>query len=230
MDKNVVLDSIKNAQTEKLSKEAIYLDLLNQGATIDEIEWGLKSSTSIDEKEHSQQQTIKVVLAVAVTLIGAAVFSFIASNWQYWEKPEKISIIVFFTIVFHLAAWYTGDKKDYPRLAGSLAMLGTVVYGSGIFLIGQIFNASAQWPDGFILWMLGSFAVAWSRNSYSHWALGLALSVIALFGHPFSWFDLPFGFSSVLLTSGILLFVSSAATLVSGFYLRRKIPTESEVY
>ena len=43
-----------------------------------------------------------------------------------------------------------------PGAATALHAVGTVAFGGGVFLAGQIFHLEAHWPAGLMLWSLGA--------------------------------------------------------------------------
>ena len=63
------------------------------GATIDiEDDGTVRIGTNDGEM---MKKTIKIILGIAILLIAAGIFSFIASNWQYLGKAAKLFIILF---------------------------------------------------------------------------------------------------------------------------------------
>jgi uncharacterized membrane protein len=105
----------------------------------------------------------------------------------------------------------------------ALILLGTIIYGAGIFLVAQMFNIRANWPDGFILWMIGTIAMAFAVEIYSLFYLAILLGIIALVGLPSLIY---FGFGYFLLTSSYLLLVATLTTFVAGSIVRKKLPPE----
>jgi uncharacterized membrane protein len=162
-----------------------------------------------------------------VLLVAAGTFSFIAANWQGMTKPLKITVILVSMLASYGAGWRMKEKSNLPRIGEALMMLGTLIYGAGIFLVAQMFNIRANWPDGFILWMLGALAMAFAIESYGLFYLSLLLGLAALIGHPFEIFS---GFgrpSSFLLTSSFLLLISTVVTFMTGWIIRKRMPPES---
>jgi len=207
-------------------KEEIYKDLLAQGVTIEAIEQSFNVIKAGQYKEDISKKTINIIVTIGAVLVGAGIFSFIAANWVGMTKPLKISIILVLMILSYGAGWYLQEKSKLQKTSSALFLLGSIIYGAGIFLIAQMFNVRVNWPDGFVLWMLGTIAMGFAVESYSLFYLAIPLGIIALIGHPFGLFSL-INYNSFLLTSSVLLLIATVVTLVSGVMIRKKINTES---
>jgi len=96
---------------------------------------------------------IKVMVIIGSVLIGLGILSFIASNWAMLVKPVKFFII----LVGYIAAGWTGYglENRYPKTARSLIYLSLIIFGAGIFLIGQMFNYGGHFTQAYLLWALG---------------------------------------------------------------------------
>lgn len=220
-----VLEYIKTSLAQGKSKEIIYKELLDQGATIEVIQENLSSITSEEEKEDTQKKTIRIVLTIGAVLIGAGVFSFIASNWQEMTKSIKIGVIVVGMLSAYSVGWYMKEKLNFIKTGEALILLGSIIYGAGIFLVAQMFNIRANWPDGFILWMMGIIAMAYAVESFPLFYLAIPLGIIAIIGHPFGIFT-SFGYNPFLLTSSFLLLIATIITFVIGWAVRKKMPAD----
>jgi uncharacterized membrane protein len=101
---------------------------------------------------------VRVVVIIGAILVGLGILSFIASNW------DGISHFVKLTIIFGIfcGANFAGYQlsKNYPKTGRSLLYLGTLVYGAGIFLIGQMFNFGGTFSTAFLLWAIGTVPMA----------------------------------------------------------------------
>ncbi len=206
-------------------KEEIYKELLGQGWTIEVIQESFSSISIEQEKEDTSKKTIRIIVTIGAVLVGAGVFSFIAANWLGMTKLIKIGIILISMMISYGAGWYIKEKSELQKTGDALILLGSLIYGAGIFLVAQMFNIRANWPDGFILWMIGTIALAFAIESYQLFYLSISLGIIALTGHPWGTFTSP-GYNSFLLTSSFLLLVATIITFVAGWIVRKKIPVE----
>ena len=48
----------------------------------------------LEKKEGMQKKVVGIVVTVGAVLIGAGIFSFVASNWRNMDKSVKIALIV----------------------------------------------------------------------------------------------------------------------------------------
>jgi uncharacterized membrane protein len=179
--------------------------------------------------EDAQARIIKMALIFGVLLIAAGIFSVIASNWQEFPKTVKILIIYFFLFAAYFGAWRFAEAYQRPKIGQPLYYLGSLIYGAGIMLIGQIFNASANWPDAFIIWMLGVALAAYFLEIYGLFFLGLAVGLVAVVGYPFAFFDtlgMIKGHNPLVLSSTILLAIATLLTFAVGFVIRKKIASD----
>ena len=216
---------IKTSLAQGKTKEELYKELLNQGLTIEAIQKNFNAIGTEQEKEDTSKKTIRIIVTIAAVSVGAGIFSFIAANWLEMGKPIKIIIIIISMIIAYGAGWYLKEKSKLQKTGEALILLGSIIYGAGIFLVAQMFNIRANWPDGFILWMIGTIAMAFAVESYPLFYLAIPLGIIALIGHPFGIFT-GFGYNSFLLTSSFLLLVATIITFVAGWIVRKKIPAE----
>ncbi|MFH1745249.1 MAG: DUF2157 domain-containing protein [bacterium] len=218
------IDQIKSLIASGKTKEEIYLSLLNGGQKVDDINASfLKIDSEKVEKEDLQKKTITIMVIAGAILIGAGVFSFVASNWQYMDRFVKVAVLVVATSASYLAGWIMGEKYQYKRVAGALIFLGTIIYGASIFLVAQIFNLRANWPDGFILWMFGILAVAFALDSSFLFLFAIPIAMISFIASPFIIFD-QFESNPFLFTSSILLLAATAVSFGTGYYFSKKVP------
>lgn len=228
------LGKIKAVMEAGKTKEEVYLSLLNQNWKVDDIneyfvdlEIEKKQAT---EKDDLQKKTILIIVTVGAILIGAGIFSFVASNWEYMTKAMKVGILIVTMLVAYLAGWLAKEKYSFPRTGTALIMLGAITYGASIFLIAQMFNVRANWPDGFILWMFGVLALGYALESFTFFILAMPIGIAAFASGPFVIFDRFTGHDPFLLTSSFLLALATVVTFCAGFTMRKKVPEEFKKY
>lgn len=221
-----VVDYIKTSLAQDKTKEELYKELLGQGWTIELIQENFNAINIEQEKEDISKRTIRIIVTIAAIFIGAGIFSFIAANWQEMSKPAKIGVIIVSMLASYGMGWYLKEKLNLEKTGAALFLLGTIIYGAGIFLTAQMFHMRANWPDGFILWMFGAIAVAFAIESFPHFYLAILLGIVAIVGHPIEIFSGIFGYRAFLLTSSFLLFIATITTFIAGWVVRKKMPPE----
>ncbi|WP_432403307.1 DUF2157 domain-containing protein [Wukongibacter sp. M2B1] len=112
----------------------------------------------ISYEEDSGINFIKILVTIGAVLIGLGILSFIASNWTYMGRFLKVAVI----IATLGGSIFTSFKleKDYPKTSKALLYLSALIYGAGIFLMGQIFNFGGEFTQSFLLWTIGVLSVS----------------------------------------------------------------------
>jgi uncharacterized membrane protein len=221
------VEEIRLALESRQTKEEIFKELLDQGLKVDEIIRSYEVAEHQANKDDTSKRTIQIIVTIGAVLIGAGVFSFIAANWTEMGKINKMAIILVFMVLAYGLGWYLKEKSQLQKTGGALILLGSLIYGGGIFLVAQMFNIRANWPDGFILWMIGSIAMAFAIEAYPLFYLAIGLGIIGLVGHPWGIVN-GFGSSPLLLTSSFMLLVATVVTFVTGVINYRRIPKEDK--
>lgn len=101
---------------------------------------------------------IRVLVTIGSILVGLGVLSFVASNWASMGKMLKIMVIIGALGISMLGSFKI--EKNYPKTSKALLYLSALIYGSGIFLIGQIFNYGGEFTAAFLLWTIGVLSIA----------------------------------------------------------------------
>jgi len=129
---------------------------------------------------------IRVVVTIGALLVGLGILSFIASNWDGISNLVKLFIIFGVFGGVNLAGYMLSENN--PKTGRSFIYLGTLVYGAGIFLIGQMYNFGGDFATAFLLWSLGVLPLAFQlKDKY------LMLFANILFGvYLYGSFDMSF--------------------------------------
>ncbi|HMO78737.1 MAG TPA: DUF2157 domain-containing protein [Candidatus Paceibacterota bacterium] len=204
------------------TKEVIYSELISQGNSIDKIQLGFDILNQEDSKINSSQKTISIVVTFGVILIGAGIFSFIASNWQYMSSFAKVFIILISMIISYAAGFWIKEKTTFTKSGEALILLGSLIYGAGIFLVAQIFNIRANWPDGFILWSVGTIAMFFAVGSYSALVLAIITGFVAVFAYPLGILGTGSG-DPFLMTSSTLLILMTIICFSVALFFKKKL-------
>ena len=124
---------------------------------------------------------MKVILTIGALLVGLGILSFIASNWQVMGRALKLSLIIFSYIGMNILSHKTSG--NYPKLSESLLLIGVAIYGSGVFLIGQMFHFGGHFTFDFLLWALGILPTAYLLKDKMIFIISIILSFIYINGH-----------------------------------------------
>ncbi|NWF94441.1 MAG: DUF2157 domain-containing protein [Syntrophaceae bacterium] len=89
-------------------------------------------------------------------LVGVGVILFVASNWSLIPKWGKLGIIFSSMMAsYGFGFYFRYEKASYPRVGASLILLGSLIFGAGMFLITQIYHITVHYPNGPLMWGLG---------------------------------------------------------------------------
>jgi cation transport ATPase len=213
--------------TEEKTKEEIYKEFLSKGFKIEEIEKALKEKEEKEEinqlKETSHKKTISLTLSFAAFFIGLGIFSFIAANWKSMGDISKMIIILFFISLFYFLGWFFKEKKKLIGVSEAMFLIGSIVYGTGIFLISNIFDINIFPPDGLVIWFLGSLLTGFVFNFPKIINLSLILGFVGGIMYPV--FILSKGILSnfFVFSSIFVLLIGFCSAIYVGIFMDKKI-------
>jgi uncharacterized membrane protein len=230
MTEQKTIDRLKALLTQGKTKEELYKELLAEGWTIEAIEQNFNALKTEAEKEETSKLAIRVIVTIGALLIGAGIFSFVAANWPVLTKPEKITVILASMAAAYALGWYWQEQQKIGKTGAALFLLGAIIYGAGLFLVAQMFNIRANWPDGFVLWMFGVVALALALESLTLFCLAVFLGFIALAGQFEVIFAGPNSSRGFLLTSSFLLLTATVVTFIVGWFIRQRRPLDEQGY
>jgi uncharacterized membrane protein len=107
-------------------------------------------------------------------LIGLGVILFFAFNWSGMHKFAKLGVIFTALAASHGAALAVNRNG----LRETLHVLGTMIFGSGIWLVAQIYHIEEHYPNGIFVWALAALALAWVLPSIPQALLAAILLIV----------------------------------------------------
>lgn len=117
-----------------------------------------------------------VFSAIGAVLVGLGVILFFAYNWQDLPKAAKLALVIGALALAHASALWIGRRPDASRgLVEGLHVLGTMLFGAGIWLVAQIYHIDEHYPNAFLVWSAGALAMAWAMPSIVQALLALFL-------------------------------------------------------
>src|SRR5260370_11622226 len=113
-----------------------------------------------------------VVAIVGGLLIAAAFLAFVAAHWTELARLVRLAILLAGIVGAHgLGAWFA--RAGRPVLADLCAGVGSIIFGAGIALVGQMYHLGGDFAGGMLLWAMGALAAA--ALTRSRGALAVAL-------------------------------------------------------
>lgn len=124
----------------------------------------------------SSQVFSTILYCLGGILIGLAVITFVAANWQYLDKISKVILLFGWLIGINTLGFYLLQR--YQRLGQSLLLLGGLSLGAVIALFSQIFNLSGGVYGLFLIWGIGVIPMGASLRFQALTMMGLILLTI----------------------------------------------------
>lgn len=134
--------------------------------------------TVSESADRQRSRGVFTLMAVSGLLVALAVLLLIGYNWEAMPAAVKL-VIIFGTILGTYALGFYLRYTLKKHLGSELVFfLGCMFYGAGIFLIAQIFNLNAHYPDGVWWWAVGVLPFALCLDTLLLHALLVALLAI----------------------------------------------------
>jgi len=131
-----------------------------------------------------------VVAIVGGLLIAAAFLAFVAAHWTEFARLSRFAILVAGIVSANgLGAWFARAGRSV--LADLCASIGSIIFGAGIVLVGQMYHLGEDFAGGMLLWAGGAFAAAALTNSRGALAVGLAAGSVWSAMRVFDTHDVP---------------------------------------
>ncbi len=119
---------------------------------------------------------IIILSIIGAIIFGLGVILLFAYNWDKMPKEAKLGLVFISLFSAHGTALIFYEKKaDKKPLSEGLHVLGTMLFGAGIWLVAQIYHMGEHYPNAFVIWGLGALALAWAIPSVSQ---GILASII----------------------------------------------------
>ncbi len=115
-----------------------------------------------------------LVTGAGAIMIGLGVILLFAYNWAEMSKLMKLAAIFSALSAAHLTGLL---KRDQQVLSEGFFAVGTMLMGSAIFLVGQIYHLDSHYPNAFLLWSVGALALAWALPSLTQAFMTIILIV-----------------------------------------------------
>jgi uncharacterized membrane protein len=134
------------------------LDVWQAGGIVSEEQSGkILDLYETTEGEGRRQRSLAIftICSVAALMIGLAVLLLVGYNWQSMSPAVKLTILFGTLLGSYVAGFHLRYRKQWLRMSEVVFFLSGIFYGVAIWLIAQIFNIQAHYPDGLWFWALG---------------------------------------------------------------------------
>ncbi len=120
-----------------------------------------------------------IFCSLGAVVIGLGLILLIAYNWADIPRLGKVAIMLGSTALANGAGGWLLRRTDWgQRIGDALLLLGTMLYGAGIWLVAQAYHIDEHYPNGFLFWALGALAMAWAAQSIPQIIIASLLTAI----------------------------------------------------
>ena len=99
-------------------------------------------------------------------IFGLGIILFFAYNWAAMHKFVKLAIVGGALFAAHGAALaLAGRQSERSNMTIGFHVVGTMMFGAGIWLIAQIYHIDEHYPTAFMVWGIGALCLAWAIPS-----------------------------------------------------------------
>ncbi len=117
-----------------------------------------------------------IVSSVGAIVFGLGIILFFAYNWADMHKLTKLVLVFGALLAAHGTGFYLSASADAKRaLVESLHVMGTMLFGAGIWLVAQIYHIDEHYPNALFVWGLGALALAWAMPSVAQALMAVLL-------------------------------------------------------
>lgn len=116
---------------------------------------------------------------LGAVIVGLGVILLMAYNWDAIPKFAKLAIVIGAVAAAHLIGLRLKFGADrYRALGEGISLLGTMLFGAGIWLVAQIYHIDEHFPNAFLIWGMGALAMALVMPSIPQAILAAVLLVV----------------------------------------------------
>ncbi len=118
-----------------------------------------------------------VLATLAAVLIGFAMMSFVAANWQDMPRVLRLGLLIGSLWAAYLFAGAM-IQRGLDGFGHAAVLTGTAVFGASIMLVSQMYHMSGNPPDAVLLWSAGAVLAGLAFRSNP--ALAFAMVLVAV--------------------------------------------------
>jgi uncharacterized membrane protein len=121
---------------------------------------------------------ILIFAGFGAVVLGLGIILLFAYNWDKMHKFAKLAVVFGAMAAAHGAGLTLRRRESLRGFAEAAQLLGTMLFGAGIWLVAQIYHISAHYPNAFFVWAAGALLLAWVVPSVAQGLLAAVLLAI----------------------------------------------------
>ncbi len=112
-------------------------------------------------REEPRSRAVSALALIGAIAIGLGVIGFLAANWEAMSHGLRLALLSGAIAASYAAAFHLRERTgSRPRIGEALYLLGVILFGSALFLVGQMYNVEAHDPLALLIWGAGATATA----------------------------------------------------------------------
>jgi uncharacterized membrane protein len=138
----------------------------------------------------ARNRFIVILIGLGSLLLGLAVITFVAANWQDWSRELRVFLLLSIFVGVNIAGFYLWrypTEQWQHRLGQGLLFLGALILGANMALMAQMFHQSGSPAGLYIVWGIGVLAMAYSLRLT---LLGILSTLLIGIGYCWGLFEL----------------------------------------
>ena len=130
----------------------------------------------------NRDRFVAILISLGSILIGLAVITFVAANWQAWSRELKVFLLISLFVGVNTTGFYLWRERSVgwkSRLGQGLLLLGALILGSNLALMSQMFHQSGAVYVLYLIWAIGVLVMAYSLKLTSLGIVAIILTAIS---------------------------------------------------
>jgi len=123
---------------------------------------------------------IVVLVTLGAILAGVGVIIFVSANWQEIPRIAKLIMLLVLVAGAYYADYWLKYQRSYPRAGGAIIFVGAMIFGAGLFLVGQQYHMPIDDPKLLIWWFIGVIPLAYLTRSRAILILAILAALAGL--------------------------------------------------
>jgi uncharacterized membrane protein len=113
-----------------------------------------------EDRLRRRRQLARALATIGGLLVAGGTILFFASNWSEIPRFVRLAILVAGIALFYGVGWLLRERRRHATIGHVLIFVGAFLFGSSIFLVGQMYHVQAHDPFAFLVWSIGAALVA----------------------------------------------------------------------
>lgn len=121
-----------------------------------------------------------ILAVLGAVLLGAAIVSLIAANWEVMPRLVRLGLIVVVIFLGYVGGAWRASRGD-RIFSEALYLIAAITFGAGIALVSQMYHLSGDTSHAALLWVAGTMIAALFLRSQVLTSSSVAISGFYLF-------------------------------------------------